>query len=479
MCRLRCCCVRLLAIVPGILCMITSRASLAVCLAAAGLATLGPRALAADGSWFTDSNGNWSSSGNWLSGVIPGSTTATNSSDIATFSLTIAGNRGVNVDANRNIGGITFSNTSAFAYTLQSGNLLLSNGGVIQQTSAAGSHADIVSSSIAIQGDGGSGTFTASGTNAGNQLLISGNVTGVSTAGNTTTLTLNGDGGSNPGGNGSLAGIISDGSGGGRLAVVQNGGVWRNTGNHTFSGGWTLNQGTLLLNGGGVGTGTFTINGGAIDVTASRVLQNNVAQNWNGDFTFAGSNTLNLGTGAVALGASRTVTVTSSTLTVGGVISGVGFGITKAGAGSLALSGSSTYTGPTVINSGTLSVNRLANGGQASPLGAASNAAANLVIDGGVLEITSTATNTTDRLFTIGSQGATLRLDPGIIASAANFTNTGSIAFSGSGSRTLTLFVSSAGNSGNTISGTLAASIGDPQGGLDGHRDDGWSQWIC
>ena len=47
---------------------------------------------------------------------------------------------------------------------------------------------------------------------------------------------------------------------------------------------------------------------------------------------------LNTGTGAVTLGgvgSSRTVTVQSSTLTVGGIIGGAGYSLTKAGAGTL------------------------------------------------------------------------------------------------------------------------------------------------
>ena len=69
-----------------------------------------------------------------------------------------------------------------------------------------------------------------------------------------------------------------------------------------------------------------------------------------------------MGTGAVTLGSSRTVTVNASTLTVGGVISDGGniYSLTKAGPGTLAISGQNTYTGGTVVNGGTLS---LAGGG--------------------------------------------------------------------------------------------------------------------
>src|SRR5208337_1178387 len=83
-------------------------------------------------------------------------------------------------------------------------------------------------------------------------------------------------------------------------------------------------------------------------------LSTNNAQTWAGDFTFVGSNPLNLGTGAVTLGANRQVTVNASTLTVGGAIGGA-YSLTKAGAGTLALTASGGYSGGTSINAGTLS----------------------------------------------------------------------------------------------------------------------------
>ena len=45
----------------------------------------------------------------------------------------------------------------------------------------------------------------------------------------------------------------------------------------------------------------FTISGGTIGNTsgAAITLSTNNAENWNGDFTFAGGNDLNLGAGAV------------------------------------------------------------------------------------------------------------------------------------------------------------------------------------
>jgi hypothetical protein len=51
---------------------------------------------------------------------------------------------------------------------------------------------------------------------------------------------------------------------------------------------------------------------------------------------------LNLGSGVVTLGATRQVTVTANTLTVGGVISGTSYGLTKTGNGTLVLGGANT-----------------------------------------------------------------------------------------------------------------------------------------
>jgi fibronectin-binding autotransporter adhesin len=135
---------------------------------------------------------------------------------------------------------------------------------------------------------------------------------------------------------------------------------------NTFTGGLTLSSGSLILGNnaalGGAGN-ILTITGGTLDVTAARTTTNNNAQSWNGDFTFAGANTLNLGTGAVTLGGNRTVTVNASSLTVGGAIGdgANGYRLTKAGAGTLVLTGSNTYSGGTTLSSGTLDVSEAVN----------------------------------------------------------------------------------------------------------------------
>ncbi len=191
------------------------------------------------------------------------------------------------------------------------------------------------------------------------------------------------------------------------------------TGANTYSGGTTLAGGTLLINNGSaavsgasaIGTGPLTISGGTIDTsTAGLVLGTNNPVTISGSFGFGGTNNMNLGSGAVSLANSSTITLggTGKTLTLGGVAtnttasavtttvnlsatgsgntlalgglalssggtavndvfsgsaninilgpvtdgSASGSGLTYSGTGTMTLSGSNTYTGPTTITGG-------------------------------------------------------------------------------------------------------------------------------
>ncbi len=175
----------------------------------------------------------------------------------------------------------------------------------------------------------------------------------------------------------------------GPFAITKDGGGALALGGfNTYTGGVTLNNGLLSINNGGtantnsaLGTGPLAINGGALDNTsgAAVALLTTGAQTWNGDFQFVGSNSLSLGTGTVALGANRTVTVDAKTLQVGGVVSGAGFRLTKAGAGALTLSGVNTFTGGVTLDAGTININN------ASALG---TVAGTFIINGGTIDNT-------------------------------------------------------------------------------------------
>jgi len=243
------------------------------------------------------------------------------------------------------------------------------------------------------------------------------------------------------------------------------------SGNNTFSGGVTLTEGSanaitsaLNINSAtALGTGTLTIStpntGGTVKIDNTSggaiTLTNNNLETWNGDFTFGGTNALNMGTGAVTLGSNRNVTVSASTLTVGGVIGdgGHGYVLQKMGNGTLLLTGVNTYSGATGVYGGVLSTNLLANGGVASGIGQSSNAAVNLVINGGTLQYTGPAV-TIDRNYSFGaaSGGGSGKIDAsgsGALTITGNMTN---LATTGT-AQPLTLLGSNTGN--NTLSGAI------------------------
>jgi autotransporter-associated beta strand protein len=171
-------------------------------------------------------------------------------------------------------------------------------------------------------------------------------------------ITVNNTNGYTFSGTGSLTGAMT-------LTKTGSGALTLATAN-TYTGGTVLQAGQLNINNAsalGAISSLFTIAGtSTLDNTSGTAvtLSSNNPQAWNADFTFIGSNNLNLGTGAVTLGADRQITVNAGTLTVGGVIGG-SFGITKAGAGILSLGGANSYSGTTAISGGTLRITSGAN----------------------------------------------------------------------------------------------------------------------
>ena len=167
----------------------------------------------------------------------------------------------------------------------------------------------------------------------------------------------------------------------GILAIQKNGtGIVTLSAANTYTGGTTLAAGQLNINNAtAVGTGRLTISGtSTIDntTTAAITLSNNNPETWSGDFTFRGTQNLNLGTGAVTVSSSRNVTVNAGVLTVGGVITGGTSALNKAGAGTLVLSGANSFSGGVNLNAGQLNINNATAIGS-GPL----TIAANTVID--------------------------------------------------------------------------------------------------
>jgi len=101
------------------------------------------------------------------------------------------------------------------------------------------------------------------------------------------------------------------------------------------------------------------------------------------------TSTVNLTLGApITLGASQTWdTASGRTLTASGIISGSSMNLTKAGLGTLTLSGANTYTGATIVNAGTLTVGSGATGSLDS--------SSTLQMGGGIFNFSRTGTGQT------------------------------------------------------------------------------------
>jgi autotransporter-associated beta strand protein len=114
-----------------------------------------------------------------------------------------------------------------------------------------------------------------------------------------------------------FAGTVRNGAAG-TMAITVNsifGGGLTLSGNNTQTGATTLTQGRLNVNSNtALGTGAVTLTAGTIDNTSGSAvtLSNNNAVTLGGNVTFGGTNSLNLGNGAVTTAAARVISLRGS-----------------------------------------------------------------------------------------------------------------------------------------------------------------------
>jgi|GEM_PF-1318238 len=241
------------------------------------------------------------------------------------------------------------------------------------------------------------------------------------------------------------------------------------SGANTYSGGATLNAGTLVAGSDtALGSGLLTINGGTLQASGTRTLANTV--NVGGNFTIAGGSTANLTlSGPVdLLGGSRTLTVSSTNpTTLAGIISNGA--LAKAGTGTLTLTEANTYSGGTTLTAGNLVAGHdsaLGSGaltlgggtlqaGGASPLTLANDitVTANSAIGGAAspdLTLTGTVAINSGRTLTVSKLDNTTLA--GIISGAGALAKTGTGTLTLSGANTYT---------GNTsVTGGILSAVG-------------------
>ncbi len=194
---------------------------------------------------------------------------------------------------------------------------------------------------------------------------------------------------------------------------------------NTYSGTTTINAGTLLYNtNNAIAAGAVTVSGGIMDI---------------GTFTDA-VGTVTLTSGSIE-GSTGVLTGTSYAVqdgTISAILAGA-VNLTKTTSGTVTLTGVNTYTGITAINAGILSVSTIGNGGVAGNIGAATSAAANLVLGGGTLQYTgATATTNRNYTFTTGTTSTIELVTNDLTLTGASAATTGGFIKIGNGTLILT-----------------------------------------
>ncbi len=223
----------------------------------------------------------------------------------------------------------------------------------------------------------------------------------------------------------------------GDYGIKKNGtGTLLLSGPNSFQGPISINTGTLSIsNSSGLGsTSGVTVSSGAtLDIQGVSIGSIPISLNGGTIGTSTGTSSLS---GNVTLGATSTVDVAGTQLTLSGNISGPGYGLVKTSSGTLVLSGTNTYSGSTTINGGTL---QLGGGGTTGSVANTSS-----IVDNGTLAFD--------------------RTDTGLMISQV-ISGTGAVTQFGSGTTTLTGV--------NTYSGATTVTAGTLQIGTGGVLGNG------
>ncbi len=247
------------------------------------------------------------------------------------------------------------------------------------------------------------------------------------------------------------------------------GGIMILSANNAFTGNVTLSSGNLALSGNNTITGTIAVGANSLSLTGNNTFEGAGKVTLNGgSITLArpdsvygpganrieligGANTIvaMVGTGGFSE-AEYAALPTMAINVLGGATAAYGMGalsditwdgalsgtraFAKSGPGTLTLVGNRSDSGGIQIREGPLRIFQIANGGQNSPIGSSPAAAANLVLSGGRLMYVGPQADT-DRLFTLSASSMIDASGQGPL----RFTNTGTIAHSGTTARTLTL----------------------------------------